>query len=241
MILPHTTYTTNQKLKAVIERPEKHSSQNRIEFTLDKGIDFEVTLDNNPKDNPMKVYLPKTDKLPTDILQFSSREKIAYFIERSEIEDKCMLTSDFEKAIYFYSSLDDFGEFSNFSLHGIEIDGLYYPTVEHFYQSQKFPDEVYSEKIRKAGTPKDAALMEKTSAVQVRQDWETVKTEIMTIGVRKKFETHDSVKKLLQSTKNLLLIENSPYDNYWGIGRTGTGFNQLGTVLMRVRKSLPHI
>jgi predicted NAD-dependent protein-ADP-ribosyltransferase YbiA (DUF1768 family) len=34
------------------------------------------------------------------------------------------------------------------------------------------------------------------------------------------------------------LIENSPYDNFWGIGRTGTGLNYLGTVLMQVRKNI---
>ena len=57
-------------------------------------------------------------------------------------------------------------------------------------------------------------------------------------GVQKKFDTHENLKELLLSTGDTLIIENSPYDNYWGIGQTGDGLNQLGTTLMRVRQRL---
>lgn len=60
----------------------------------------------------------------------------------------------------------------------------------------------------------------------------------MIVGVQKKFETHENLKELLLSTGDNLIIENSPYDNYWGIGSTGDGLNQLGTTLMRVRQKL---
>lgn len=60
----------------------------------------------------------------------------------------------------------------------------------------------------------------------------------MFAGVQKKFDTHKVLKELLLSTGDNLIIENSPYDNYWGIGQTGDGLNQLGTALMRVRQIL---
>ena len=43
--------------------------------------------------------------------------------------------------IYFYTPADTHGAFSNFSRHGIQAEGAWWPTVEHFFQAQKFGDE----------------------------------------------------------------------------------------------------
>ena len=58
----------------------------------------------------------------------------------------------------------------------------------------------------------------------------------MFTGLTRKFEIHQNLKDLLISTEDLLLIENSPFDNYWGIGKSGDGFNKLGILLMRIRE-----
>jgi len=50
--------------------------------------------------------------------------------------------------IYFYTTNNEFGEFSNFSKHGVELDGLWWKTTEHYFQAQKFLDQEYKEKIR---------------------------------------------------------------------------------------------
>jgi predicted NAD-dependent protein-ADP-ribosyltransferase YbiA (DUF1768 family) len=39
-------------------------------------------------------------------------------------------------------------------------------------------------------------------------------------------------------TGNEELVENSPYDYYWGVGRNGTGKNRLGILLMKLREEL---
>lgn len=52
--------------------------------------------------------------------------------------------------------LEEFACFSNFSPHGFEIDGRYWPTVEHYFQAQKFAGTEYEEQIRQAETPKQA-------------------------------------------------------------------------------------
>ncbi len=44
--------------------------------------------------------------------------------------------------IYVYSQTDPFGELSNFAPFGVEIDGLWWPTVEHYFQARKFEDAV---------------------------------------------------------------------------------------------------
>ncbi|HKC73877.1 MAG TPA: NADAR family protein, partial [Chloroflexota bacterium] len=41
--------------------------------------------------------------------------------------------------IYFYSTREKpYGCFSNFSPHGFELDGVWWPTSEHYFQAQKF-------------------------------------------------------------------------------------------------------
>ena len=140
--------------------------------------------------------------------------------------------------IYFYSTREPFGEFSNFSAHGVTIDGQYWPTTEHYFQAQKFADTAYREKIRGAHSPKQAAEWGRSRAVPLRSDWEAVKEDVMYRAVRAKFETHPELKTLLLSTGAEEIIENAPGDYYWGCGKDGSGKNRLGVLLMRVREEL---
>mgnify|MGYP003606149007 CR=1 FL=1 len=61
-----------------------------------------------------------------------------------------------EDTVYFYAQTDDYAEFSNFAPYGVAVDGLWWPTVEHCFQAQKFDDPAYRERIRVARRPKDA-------------------------------------------------------------------------------------
>lgn len=45
--------------------------------------------------------------------------------------------------INFYSTSDDYGDFSNFAAWPIKVDGKTWPTSEHYFQAQKFLDEKY--------------------------------------------------------------------------------------------------
>jgi len=141
-------------------------------------------------------------------------------------------------AIYFYSTSDTYGSLSNFSPHGIEMDGNWWPTVEHYFQAQKFHDAEYREKIRTVSNPKQAKSLGRSRKLPIRTDWEEVKDEIMYQACLKKYQTHREVRELLLATADEELIENAPSDYYWGCGRTGTGQNKLGQILMRVREEL---
>jgi ribA/ribD-fused uncharacterized protein len=140
--------------------------------------------------------------------------------------------------IYFYSRSSDYHEFSNFSPHGFELDGAFWPTVEHFFQAQKFPGTDHAETIRLAPKPAAAKRMGRSRKYPLRPDWEQVKDDLMRRGVRRKFETHADLRELLLSTGDEELVENAPGDYYWGCGKTGTGRNMLGKILMEVRDSL---
>ncbi len=134
-------------------------------------------------------------------------------------------------AIYFYTKNDEYGKFSNFSPHGIEMDNLWWPTVEHYFQAQKFNDDDYGEKIRNAHSPKQATELGRSRKIPIRTDWEEVKDSIMYNAVLKKFQTHKKLAKLLLSTGTEEIIENAPEDYSWGCGKDGTGLNKLGNIL----------
>lgn len=140
--------------------------------------------------------------------------------------------------IYFYTTNDEFGEFSNFSKHGVELDGLWWKTTEHYFQAQKFLDQEYKEKIRIAATAKEAANLGRSRKIPIRNDWEEIKDNVMKKAVLKKFQTHAKLKELLLSTGNEKLVESAPGDYYWGCGANGTGKNKLGVILEEVRDQL---
>jgi ribA/ribD-fused uncharacterized protein len=146
-----------------------------------------------------------------------------------------MVTFDFSNAIYFYATNEPYGEFSNFYPASFYEDCVRYLTVEHYYQAHKFTDPKYRAKIIQAPTAKEAALLGRSRTVPIRTDWDEVRDEIMMRGLTKKFTAHPEILKLLIETGDKQLIENSPYDHYWGIGKNGTGRNRLGEMLMQIR------
>ena len=141
-------------------------------------------------------------------------------------------------AILFYSTRGKFGAFSNFSRHGVELDGLWWKTTEHYFQAQKFLDAEYKEKIRTAHDPKTAATLGRSREFKLRDDWEHIKDDVMRKAVRTKFQMHSELRELLLSTGNEEIIENAPGDYYWGCGKDGTGKNMLGKILMQIREEL---
>jgi N-glycosidase YbiA len=140
--------------------------------------------------------------------------------------------------IYFYTTIDQYGCFSNFSRHGFEQDGTYWPTAEHYFQAQKFPASVTQQRIKRARTAKEAAKLGRDRLVPLRPDWETVKDNLMRIAILRKFETHQDIREILLNTGDELLVENAPGDYYWGCGADGSGQNKLGMILMEVRSIL---
>ncbi|MBD2294548.1 NADAR family protein [Anabaena sphaerica FACHB-251] len=143
--------------------------------------------------------------------------------------------------IYFYKVWQPYGCFSNFSLHPIEIEGVYWPTVEHYYQAQKFvgsDDAVIIPLIHAAPTPDEAAALGRCSTRKLRPDWEIVKIDVMRAAVLKKFLTHPEIREVLLVTGDEVLVENSPTDYFWGCGADKTGQNHLGKILMSVREEI---
>lgn len=140
--------------------------------------------------------------------------------------------------VYFYAQTDAYSEFSNFAPYGIAMDDVWWRTVEHYFQAQKFHDAAYRERIRLSNKPKDAKALGMTRDIPLRPDWEEVKDAIMLEAVTVKFQTHAELAELLLSTGERMIVENAPMDGYWGCGPDGNGLNKLGRILMQVREKL---
>lgn len=53
-----------------------------------------------------------------------------------------------------------------------------------------------------------------------------------------KFTQNARCKQVLLSTKGQMLYEDSPYDDFWGIGSAKNGQNHLGKLLVEIRNRI---
>jgi ribA/ribD-fused uncharacterized protein len=141
--------------------------------------------------------------------------------------------------IEFSSKTPLYSEFSNFYPSPIVMGVVTWPTVEHYFQAQKFPgDSDLQSAILSAQTPAAAKKLGRTRSSHFRADWEEVKEMVMLEALQAKFEQNQNLGALLKSTGTAPLKEKAAWDNYWGTGKTGNGRNRMGELLMIVRGSL---
>lgn len=145
-----------------------------------------------------------------------------------------------ESPIYFYSKANKYFQFSNFSNHPILINGITYPTNEHYFQAAKYFNTSlnYVQKIVMARTPAEAKRLGGSRKVPIESDWDMKRIDYMRVAVHAKFTQYPELRSLLLSTGNSQLYEDAPNDTFWGIGRDRTGKNWLGRILMDQRKIL---
>lgn len=140
--------------------------------------------------------------------------------------------------LQFYRLNEPYGEFSNFSPHPLRLKDRVWPTVEHYFQAQKFAGTEHEEQIRNTSSPMIAARMGRSRSRPLRPDWENVKEDIMREALRAKFTQHAILRELLLSTGRRPLIEHTKNDRYWADGGDGKGRNRLGALLMELRTEL---
>lgn len=133
-----------------------------------------------------------------------------------------------------------------------EVDGVSYPTAEHFMMAEKaslFGDDETREAILSAAHPNQA----KSLGRQVRgfdtERWERACRDIVVRANLAKFSAHPELREFLLGTGQRVLVEASPLDKIWGIGLSADdpravdpeqweGQNLLGFALMEVRRRL---
>lgn len=129
------------------------------------------------------------------------------------------------------------GEFrwlSNFWKCEVELDGMKFDSTENAYQAAKC--ENIAERIKFVNiSPGQAKRLSRK--IKVREDWNSVKLEIMEDLLRQKFQIKE-LADLLVATGDCHIEEtNSWGDVFWGVCK-GVGQNNLGKLLMRIRSEL---
>ncbi|KAH9965327.1 hypothetical protein BC827DRAFT_1183897 [Russula dissimulans] len=152
----------------------------------------------------------------------------------------CVITRIDTSPISFYHRGEPFFEFTNFSLHSIEYQGKIYATAEHLFQAFKFmkTDPAIAELMRTQHSARAARSEARFQRAHQRSDWFDVNVEVMDTVLSAKFTQHEDLRRTLLETGDRELIEDSPDDVFWGIGRDGQGRNELGKALMRLRGQL---
>ena len=130
------------------------------------------------------------------------------------------------------------------------VDGLRYPTAEHFMMSAKaafFGDSAALAAIRASADPGVAKRLGRTVARYDDARWAAVRRPVVVEGNVAKFTQSPRLAHWLQGTAPRVLVEASPTDVVWGIGLTASdprardpeqwsGENLLGFSLMDARE-----
>lgn len=124
---------------------------------------------------------------------------------------------------------------SNFYPTEVEYNGLTYHSSEAAFQAQKCKRE----EDRDAFAEMTAAESKKAGrSVDLREDWEEIKYDVMKKMVNTKFWFNPELRDKLLATGDAYLEEGNTWgDTYWGTVN-GVGENNLGKILMEVRDGI---
>jgi len=124
---------------------------------------------------------------------------------------------------------------SNFHHCHVPYNGNFYRNAEAAFQAQKTLDEEVKEEFERLDPLR---AKRKGRKLELRSDWESVKVNIMKEVVKSKFMSNPELRNKLIATRDAELIEfNNWRDVFWGVCN-GKGENQLGKLLMQVRKEI---
>lgn len=144
--------------------------------------------------------------------------------------------------IRFSKTDKKYGCFSNFYPCKVEFDGIVYQNSEAAWQAQK----TLAKHKRMEFAQMTASNAKRAGRrVTLREDWEEVKYNLMVEVLRAKFTQNEELGKVLKSTGDATIVENTTgwHDNLWGSCSCQrcngiTGQNLLGKALMQVRSEL---
>lgn len=132
------------------------------------------------------------------------------------------------------------------------VDGVRYPTAEHFMMAGKarmFGDEATAARVLAAPSPGAAKALGRQVRGFDEAIWAARRFDLVVAGNVAKFGQSPRLRDYLLGTRHRVLVEASPVDRIWGIGLVATdpratdpsrwpGLNLLGFALMAARARL---
>ncbi|TFK28953.1 DUF1768-domain-containing protein [Coprinopsis marcescibilis] len=133
-----------------------------------------------------------------------------------------------------------YAPFMNHSPHRVLYRGEAYPTATHLHEAIKYIDQHpdIAARIRSCEDVMDVYPLSAEFTPYQRADWGAVFLEQMESVLMLKFSQHPNLRTLLLDTDKRPLIYADVLDSFWGEGPDGTGQNELGKVLTKVRARL---
>lgn len=203
-----------------------------IASNMEKTNDFKLSLEFNINSTNWHYFLKKdlykfiVSKDSVDYLSFWGHQK-----SKKGISKSC---------------------FSQWYESNFLVDGVIYPTAEHYMMAKKaemFGDRETYRKILMAKTPKEAKELGRSISGFIEEVWVKNRFQIVVDANLAKFSQNEEIKNFLLDTGDSVLVEASPVDEVWGIGLAADhpdvnapdkwpGLNLLGFALMHVRSEL---
>lgn len=142
--------------------------------------------------------------------------------------------------------------FSQWTAATFEVDGVSYGCTEQFMMAEKarlFGDEAVRARILATTSARQQKALGRQVAGYIDETWERERFAIVVRGNEAKFSQNPAMLQVLLATGDKTLVEASPYDRIWGIGRgpddpkalepaEWRGLNLLGKALESVRQTL---
>ena len=130
-----------------------------------------------------------------------------------------------------------FEALNNWSAHRVKLWGKEFQTAEAAYQFAKFRETAptVAKQIANAPSPYAVFQISRANRHYTPNDWDEHKIEVMTEVVRAKLMQNKDVWERLLATSKKLIVENSPVDDFWGLGPDQKGQNHLGNIWMQLR------
>ena len=138
----------------------------------------------------------------------------------------------------FWQERDKYGCFSNFHPCSFTWNERKFNCSEQAFMYAKatyFKDDETAIKIMSESDPKKIKKLGRTVKDFNDEEWSKVRYNFMLNINMAKYSQNEDLKNILLSTGNRTIVEDSPFDYIWGIGKDGSGQNLLGKVLMEVR------
>ena len=226
---------------------------------LHRGFVFKRVEVVKPKEPEQEVEIPMTE--PPKEEEEEKKEEEAKPTEEEKPKKKRVLKARVpkeepgEEPVFFFSgnpALNEYKEFSNMHEAPVQIDGVTFPTVEHYFQWSKakmFGDMEIQNKIMKTTSPKSVKAYGKKVKNFDEEAWNEKKDSVMRTAVKAKLMQHPDILKKLRETGTRPIAEADPRGKYWGIGTSADtskakdparwpGKNVMGKLLEELRKEL---
>jgi len=178
-------------------------------------------------------------------------------LDLEKLRKRCRQGENFEYLFFWGHTPSKDGSvtkacFSQWFVCPFTIEGIVYPTAEHWMMAGKarlFQDHETLELILAAADPKSAKALGRQVKDFKDDAWKANARRLVTEGNIAKFSQDQRLKAFLLDTGTKVLVEASPYDRIWGIGlgaddpqakhpSTWQGDNLLGFALMDVREAI---